>query len=407
MKYLILLGDGMADYPVEELGGKTPLEAARKPNMDFLSRRGKLGLARTLFEGMPTGSDVANMCVLGYDPRKYYSGRSPIEALGLGVHIAEDDMVFRLNLVSLSVPEDNFLKSVMLDYSADKITTSEAEELLHALNAQIPEPRLYLGVSYRHVALWKGIEQMKPLTPPHDFHGKEIGPYMPDNLKLAQYTRQCHEILKDHPVNLLRGSKGLKPANGVWLWGEGRRAAFDSFYERHGLRGSVVTAVPLITGLAVGMGLGVNNVDGATGDIGTNFRGKAEAALTALRNGDDFVFLHIEAPDECGHEGNALEKTRSIELIDELTLGPLLEGLDKLGEPYRLMLMPDHATPVSLRTHTPDLIPFVIFDSRTAGCKGNASDKTPDNGAPFTEACAKETGVVENGYDLIERLFIK
>lgn len=401
MKYIVVLADGMADYPLDGLGGKTPMAAARKPEMDRLAAKGVTGLARTLYEGLPTGSDTANLSVLGYDPKKYYTGRSPIEAVGLGIPLGDDDTVFRLNLVTLSGGSEPFAEKTILDHSAGKITNEEAYELLDALKDEFgtPDMRFYRGVSYRHILLWSGIDYGYTMTPPHDILGRVIGEYLPGGpygKQVLSMMERSYKILSGHPVNRKRVENGLSPANCMWLWGEGKKPQLDSFEKKYGVRGSVITAVPLIKGLAAGMGLGSVDVEGATGEYHTNYRGKAQAALEVLRN-QEFVFVHIEAPDECGHDGDAALKVKSIERIDAEVLEPIVTEMDRRAEDYRVLVMPDHATPICVRTHTIDPVPFAVYDSRSEKC-----------GAPvFDEQSAAAAGLMlEDGYTLMER-FIK
>lgn len=401
MKYIVVLADGMADYPLDGLGGKTPMAAARKPEMDRLAAKGVTGLARTLYEGLPTGSDTANLSVLGYDPKKYYTGRSPIEAVGLGIPLGDDDTVFRLNLVTLSGGSEPFAEKTILDHSAGKITNEEAYELLDALKDEFgtPDMRFYRGVSYRHILLWSGIDYGYTMTPPHDILGRVIGEYLPGGpygKQVLSMMERSYKILSGHPVNRKRVENGLSPANCMWLWGEGKKPQLDSFEKKYGVRGSVITAVPLIKGLAAGMGLGSVDVEGATGEYHTNYRGKARAALEVLRN-QEFVFVHIEAPDECGHDGDAALKVKSIERIDAEVLEPIVTEMDRRGEDFRVLVMPDHATPICVRTHTIDPVPFAVYDSR--------SEK---NGAHcFDEQSAADAGLMlEDGFMLMGR-FIK
>lgn len=400
MKYVVMLGDGMADYPIPELGDKTPLEVAKKPTMDYLCKNGELGLVRTLYEGMPTGSDIANLSVLGYDPKKYYTGRSPIEALGLGIKLSDEDTVFRLNLVSIST-DGEFENKIMLDHSSDKITNEEAYALLDALKAEFGSDSMlfYRGVSYRHVLIWKGIDYGYTMMPPHDILDQKITNYLPGGkygATVLDMMKRSYDILMSHPVNIARMEKGLKPANCMWLWGEGTRPQIDLFADKYGISGSVVTAVPLIAGLANGMGLRYIPVDGATGDYYTNYEGKASAAINALDT-DDFVFIHVEAPDECGHDGDTELKIKAIERIDAEILTPVKEKLDSLNEPYRILVMPDHATPICKRTHTIDKIPYVIY----------SSDEGYKSGLEYNEKTAATTGVsVEYGHDLMKKFII-
>lgn len=398
MRYVVMLGDGMADRPVSSLGNKTPLEAANKPMMDYLSENGELGLVRTLYEGMPTGSDIANLSVLGYDPKKYYTGRSPIEALGLNIPLCDDDTVFRLNLVSISTDEP-FEEKIMLDHSSDKITNEEAYELLDALKEEFGSDVIsfYRGVSYRHILIWKGIDYGYTMMPPHDILEQKITSYLPGGKYGAQVLdmmRRSYDVLMAHPVNISRMERGLRPANCMWLWGEGTKPQIDNFRDKYGISGAVVTAVPLIAGLANGMGLKYIPVDGATGDYYTNYEGKANAAINALEEGTEFVFIHVEAPDECGHDGDCELKVKAIERIDAEILTPVKNKLDDLGEPYRILLMPDHATPIEIRTHSLDLIPYVIYEK-------NGEVKS---GLSYNESNASKTGVnVSFGHDLMKK----
>jgi len=397
MRYLVMLGDGMADYPIAELGGKTPLEAASKPMMDELCKNGELGLVRTLYKGMPTGSDIANLSVLGYDPKLYYTGRSPIEALGLGIKLEECDTVFRLNLVSITT-DGEFEDKTMLDHSSDKISNEEAYELLDALRGEFEDQaiKIYNGVSYRHILIWKGIDYGYTMMPPHDILGKCIREYMPGGKygeRVLAMMKKSYDILMAHPVNKARMERGLKPANCMWLWGEGTKPGIDSFKGKYGISGSVITAVPLIQGLAAGMELRAIEVEGATGDYDTNYAGKAQAACDALDTGDEFVFIHVEAPDECGHDADIELKIKSIEHIDKEILTPVKEKLDALGEDYKILVMPDHATPIALRTHVIDPIPYVIY---TKGKEEKGS------GLCYNEKNGAATGkMIEKGHDLM------
>lgn len=398
MKYIVILCDGMADYPVPELGGKTPLEAALKPNIDALAAAGRIGRMRTLYPGMTLGSDVANLSVLGYDPHKYYTGRSPVEALGLDIPLKDGDLVFRMNLVSLA-GDGPFEDRIMLDHSSDKITTEEARPLVEALAAEFGDERthFYPGVSYRHLLVVNNGRFDGSLTPPHDILGRAIGPHLPTGLSgeaiISMMKRSC-EILSSHPVNLDRVRRGLRPANCLWLWGEGTKPTYPSFKEKYGIgSGMMITAVPLIRGLAAGMKLSSCEVEGATGDYYTNYAGKAQAAVTALRDGCEFVFIHIEATDECGHDGDWKLKTSAIEKIDAEIVGPVTEFCrSALGDSFRILITPDHATPVSVRTHTDDIIPFVLFDSKAPG----------EGISPFTERTAADSELFyADGYKLM------
>ncbi|MDD5603789.1 MAG: cofactor-independent phosphoglycerate mutase [Eubacteriales bacterium] len=368
MKYAVLLGDGMADHPVPELGGRTPLQTAKKPDMDMLAREGVTGMVRTIPPGMPTGSDTANMAVFGYDPKEYYTGRSSIEAISMGIELKDDDLAFRCNLVTLS-GSGAYEEKTMIDYSSDEIETEDAAVMITELDAHLSQKgiKFFPGKSYRHCMVWNmGIRGMA-LTPPHDILEKKTGKYLPDgdgSSLFIKMMKESFEFLSGHRINAKRAAKGLRPANSIWLWGEGSRLKLPSFKETYRLKGSVISAVDLVKGIGIASGMKSVDVKGATGNISTNFRGKAEAALQELRDGSDFVYIHIEAPDECGHRHEVENKVRSVELIDSQVLRPLIEGLEKLGGGYRIMLLPDHQTPLELRTHTGDPVPFVIYDSR-------------------------------------------
>ena len=400
MKYLVLLCDGMADYDIPEFGGKTPLEAAHTPNMDKLAKKSELGLVKTVADSMKPGSDVANLSVLGYDPMIYYTGRSPLEAGSIGIDMKPTDVSFRCNLVTLS-SEKNYEDKTILDYCADDISTAEAREIVKTLaeNFNCEEFQLYSGVSYRHCLIWNdGTTDVGTLTPPHDITGKPIKDYIPRHKnaeKLYDMMVKSYDILKDHPINKEREKRGLRPANSMWLWGEGKRASLTPFKEKYGLSGSMISAVDLLKGIGKFSGMNVVDVEGATGYIDTNFEGKAKAAIDEFKKGQDFVYIHIEAPDECGHRHEIENKKRSIELIDEKILGPVLAALDESGDDYSVLIMPDHATPLSLRTHTNDPIPYLIY-------KKNDEKKGADC---FNEKTCKSSGVfVEKGYTLLEKM---
>lgn len=366
MKYIVLLCDGMADYPVAELNGKTPLEAAKTPNMDRLARESRAGLIKTVDDSMMPGSDVANLSVLGYDPHKYYTGRSPLEAGSIGIDMLADDIALRCNLVTVSA-ENSFEDKTLVDYCAGDISTYEARQLIEAVQQELGdhEFRFYAGVSYRHCLIWhNGTVDLGGLTPPHDITGRCVRDYIPkhDNAqKLYALMEKSCGILKNHPINTNRLRKGLRPANCIWLWGEGKRAELDSFEERYGAKASMISAVDLLKGIGKFTGMNVVYVEGATGYTDTNFKGKMQAAADELKNGSDMVYIHIEAPDECGHRGEIKEKVRAIELIDSLVLDPLLDALE-IYKNYKVLILPDHATPLSLRTHTNDPVPYLLFD---------------------------------------------
>lgn len=399
MKYLVMLCDGMADYPVEALGGKTPLEAAVTPTMDKLAETAEVGLVKTVADGMKPGSDVANLSVLGYDPVVYYTGRSPLEAGSIGIDMKKTDVSLRCNLVTLSDEPDYEAKTI-IDYCAGDISAAEAKILIDFLAEKLnnDEFSFYSGVSYRHCLIWNnGTLDIGTMTPPHDITGKPIREYVPKHenaAKLYDLMKKSYDLLKDHPVNKARVERGLRPANSIWLWGEGVRANLDDFKEKYGLSGSMISAVDLLKGIGKFSNMAVVNVDGATGYIDTNFEGKAQAAIDEFKRGQDFVYIHVEAPDECGHRNEMENKVRSISLIDELILGPVVDELRKMGD-FKVLVTPDHPTPLALKTHTNDAVPFLIYDSTNAkeGVK---------NG--FCERTAEETGVyIEKGFTMMRR----
>lgn len=389
MKYIVVLGDGMADYPIPSLDNRTPLEAADKPHMDAVAQKGIVGMCQTIPTGMPPGSDAANMSVMGFAPAKYYSGRSPLEAVAMGIELGAKDVTYRTNLVTLS-DEADFSARTMLDYSSGEISTAEARELIEALQPlfAVHGLELHAGISYRHCAVRRDGDTGALLTPPHDISGKPISVHLPKGSYGVELTRllvEASAILQTHPVNLARIAAGKHPANSVWFWGEGTRPSFAPFSELYGVKGGVVCAVDLIRGLGLCAGMRVATPEGATGAMTTNYHGKADAALTLLADGCDVVYIHVEAPDECGHQGNAPAKVAAIEAIDRDILGHMTEELDKAGEDYRILVCPDHPTPVSIRTHTGEPIPFVLYDSRKAA-EQHSADR-------YTEAEAQKTGL--------------
>ena len=401
MKYLVMLCDGMADFPVESLGGKTPLEAADTPCMDRLAKDSEVGLVKTVMDGMKPGSDVANLSVLGYDPKIYYTGRSPLEAGSIGIDMKDTDVSLRCNLVTLS-DEPEYEDKTIIDYCAGDISTADAKILVDYLAKKLnnDEFKLYSGVSYRHCLIWNnGTMDIAPLTPPHDITGKPIKEYVPKNpnaQKLYELMKKSYELLKDHPLNKERIAKGLRPANSMWLWGEGKRANLDDFKGKYGVKGSMISAVDLLKGIGKFSNMNVVSVEGATGYIDTNFEGKAEAAIKEFENGQDFVYIHVEAPDECGHRNEMENKVKAISLIDHLILSPVVDALEKMGD-FKVLVTPDHPTPLSLRTHTNDPVPYMIYDSRV---KKNGPDS-------YNEKTAKETGIyVSEGYSLMKN-FLK
>jgi 2,3-bisphosphoglycerate-independent phosphoglycerate mutase len=388
MKYIVLQGDGMADWPVAELGNKTPLEYARTPNMDRIAAQGLLGLTHTIPEGFPSGSDVGTMSLLGYDPRRYHTGRSPIEAASMGVELGSEDIAFRCNLVTLG-PDDNG-QEIMVDFAADHITSPEAAALITTINAELGggEVEFHPGVSYRHLMVWHGGKEKMRTTPPHDITGQPTAGCFPDGdgaERLRQLMEQSREILAAHPVNQQRQAEGHKPASSIWLWGQGRRPAVPTIKQQFGLDGSVISAVDLVRGIGVLAGLEVINVPGATGFLDTNYLGKGQYGVDSLRR-KDFLFLHVEATDEAGHMGSAVEKVRALENFDEKVVGTILEGLQEFPA-WRVLLMPDHATPVAIKTHSSDPVPFAILSS---------ANVTQHHTKPirYNEGCAKATGLV-------------
>lgn len=364
---MVIIGDGMADRPLKELGGKTPLEAAFTPNMDKLAREGLIGRVRTIPEGFPPGSDVANLSILGYDPKKYYSGRAPLEAASMGVPLEDDDVAFRCNLVTLKYNKQH-TRAIMEDYSAGHISSEEARQLIEAIQEALGNEkiRFYPGVSYRHLCVIKNGPEKAECVPPHDIIGREITEYLPHGEGeelLRDLMKRSVGVLKDHPVNKERISQGKNPANSIWLWGQGRKPSMPTYKEKYGLSGALVSAVDLTKGLGVYAGFEILQVPGVTGWIDTNYTGKAEASIKALER-HDFVYIHVEAPDEAGHSGDYKIKIKAIEDFDALVVGTVLRGLASFSE-YRILLMPDHPTPIEVRTHTPEVVPFVIFDSRS------------------------------------------
>lgn len=398
MKYLVLLCDGMADYPVEELGNKTPMECAEKPNMDKLAKKSKVGLVKTVADGLKPGSDVANLSVLGYDPMVCYTGRSPLEAGSIGIDMADDDVSFRCNLVTVS-DEEKYEDKTLVDYCADDISTAEAKELIEFLAKEFDneEFNLYSGVSYRHCLIWhKGTLDLGTLTPPHDITGRKVTEYVPmheNAQKLYEMMKKSYDLLKDHPVNKKREEKGLRPANSMWFWGEGKRAALEPFKEKFGVKGSMISAVDLLKGIGKFSEMNVVSVEGATGYIDTNFEGKANAAINEFKNGSELVYVHVEAPDECGHRNEVQNKVKSIGIIDKLILDPVLSYLESTGEDFKILICPDHPTPLCLKTHTNDAVPFMIYHK-------NGEVEGVDT---FNEKTAGETGVfVEKGPTLMQ-----
>lgn len=363
-KYIVVLGDGMADEPIEALGGKTPLAYADTPAMDRLSGLSEIGLVHTIPDGMKPGSDTANLSVLGYDPKIYYSGRSPLEALSIGVPMKDTDVALRCNIVTLSEDDVSFEEKTIIDHSSGEISTEDCGVLLEAVKAELQNEtyQFYVGTSYRHCLIWNHGSVIE-LSQPHDVLGQVIGQYLPTDKNLLYMMKRSYEILVNHPINIERKKKGLNPANCCWFWGAGTKPALSSFEEKNGLKGMMVSAVDLLKGIAVGAGMGVVRVEGANGGLHTNYEGKVQAALDALKNDYDFVYIHVEAPDEMGHQGSVEKKVLAIEYLDKRVIGPLTRALDEEGTAYRLLVMPDHPTPVRVRTHTADSVPYLLYDS--------------------------------------------
>ena len=368
MKYIILVGDGMADIPLTELDGKTPLSAAHKPGMDYIASKGINGRVNTVPEGMVPESDTANLAIMGYDPKLYSKGRSPLEAASIGIRMQDDETAIRANIVTLSEEEEAYEDKHMIDHSAGEITTEEADALIKAVQERFGNEILtfYTGVSYRHCLIWKNCPDYTDFCRPHDIIGKRIGDYRPQNASsqaMWELQRASYELLNNHPVNLARAAAGKRKANSIWLWSPGKKPSLPSFADMTGLRASVVCAVDLIRGIGLCAGMNAPATEGATGTLDTNYSGKLQTALHELQNGADFVYIHVEAPDECGHQGSYTDKIEAIERIDRQILVPLMAHMKEIGEPYRLILTPDHPTPVYARTHTHDAVPFVLYDS--------------------------------------------
>jgi len=366
MKYVVLIGDGMADWPLKQLAGKTPLQSAYTPNMDRLAREGKVGKIRTIPPGFHPGSDIANLNILGYDPRDFYSGRAPLEAASIGINLKEEDVAYRCNLVTLKYNKDK-TKAVMEDYSSGHITTEEARELVNDISKNIGTDQIifYPGVSYRHIMVWSSGSSDIECTPPHDITGKEIADYLPvgdGEDTLRELMLRSAGVLENHPINRERVKKGSNPANSIWLWGQGKKMALPTFKQKYSLDGALVSAVDLMKGIGINAGFEILEVPGITGYLDTNYVGKAEAALKALER-VDVAYIHVEAPDEAGHSGNYRDKLRAIENFDALVVGTVLKGIVAFNE-YKILLLPDHATPLEVKTHTEEPVPFIIYDSR-------------------------------------------
>ena len=400
MKYLVLIPDGMADVKIEQLGNKTPMQAANKPTMDALAKKSLVGTVSNVPAGMVPESDTANMAILSFDPKIYSKGRSPLEAMSMGLEMHPDETAYRCNVVTLSEDGD-YDDKIILDHSADEITTAEADELIKALEAELGNDNrhFYTGVSYRHCLLWKNSDDKYPFMRPHDILGKQIKEYLPKaengGAEFYDLMRKSYDILNHHPINEARRARGLKPANSAWLWSPGKKPQLPNFKEKWGLNAAVISAVDLIKGIGICAGMKSIDVEGATGNVHTNYQGKAEAAIQAFSNGYDYVYIHVEAPDECGHRAETDNKVLSIEKIDALILSPVLSYLEGCGEDYRIMVLPDHPTPIFMRTHTSEPVPFFIYDSQ----------KDVEGVSSFDEDNATATGYyVADGYRLMELL---
>ena len=400
MKYVIILGDGMADEPIESLGGRTILEAASTPNMDALAAKSEIGMVHTVPEGMSPGSDTANLSVLGYDPKIYYSGRSPLEALSIGVPVKDTDIALRCNIVTVSEEDCPYSEQTIVDHSSSEISTEDCAVLLEAVRKELETDifKFYLGTSYRHCTIWDG-GSVVPLTPPHDVLGQKVGDNLPTTPELKEMMEKSYEILKNHPLNIERKAKGLNPANSCWFWGAGTKPALSSFEEKTGKKGVMISAVDLLKGIAVGAGMTNIIVPGADGTLHTNYVGKAEAAVNALcKEGYDFAYIHVEAPDEMGHQGSVERKIKAVENLDEKVIKTVVEGLKNNGEDFRLVITPDHPTPIRVRTHVSTPVPYMLYDST------DELDRT----WKYNETdAANSKNYIANGYNLIDKLFEK
>ena len=365
MKYVVVLGDGMADRPIAELGDQTPLAYAETPTMDHLAAVSEIGMVHTIPDGMKPGSDTANLSVLGYNPRIYYSGRSPLEALSIGVDMKDTDIALRCNLVTLSEEEENYEDRTIIDHSSGEISTADAAALLDAVREGLENEtyKFYVGTSYRHLLIWDRGEVVE-LTQPHDVLGQTIGQYLPEDAVLREMMKKSYDILVNHPINVERKKKGLNPANSCWFWGAGTKPALSSFEEKTHLKGAMISAVDLLKGIAVGASMKVIEVEGANGGLNTNYEGKAQAAIDVLtKEGYDFAYIHVEAPDEMGHQGSVERKVKAIEYLDSRIIKPVKEGLEAAGEDFRMLVLPDHPTPICMRTHSSDSVPYLLYDS--------------------------------------------
>lgn len=398
MKYVLILGDGMADRPIPEFEGKTPLEYAKTPMLDELAKQSEVGLVSTIPEGMSPGSDTANMSVCGYDPKIYYTGRSPLEALSIGVDMKDTDVAIRTNVVTLSDDDLPYEEKTIIDHSSSEIDTEDAAILIEAVQKELGNEMFsyYVGTSYRHLLIWdKG--SVVELTPPHDILGRTVGEYLPKESLLFEMQKKSYEILNNHPINVERAAKGLNKANSIWFWGAGTKPILTSFEEKTGKKGAMISAVDLLKGIAVGAGMDNKIVEGANGQLHTNYEGKAQAAVDALlKEGYDFAYIHVEAPDEMGHQGSAERKVQAIEYLDERIIRYVKEAMDASGEDYRMLVLPDHPTPIEVRTHTSEPVPYLLYDST----------KVQSHDWQYSEKCAAEGGIFHpQGHKLIDYLF--
>lgn len=398
MKYVVILGDGMADWPLDEINGETPLSCAKTPVMDALAKVSEIGTVATIPEGMAPGSDTANLSVMGYDPKKYYTGRSPLEALSIGVDMKDTDVVYRCNIVTLSEEEVPYEEQTILDHSSDEIRTEDAVVLLEAVSRELADEtyQFYTGTSYRHCMVWdKG--QVLDLTPPHDVLTQKIGQYLPKDPVLRKMQERSYEILKNHPLNMKRKEQGLNPANSFWFWGAGTKPILTSFEDIYHKKGVMISAVDLLKGIAVGAEMDRIVVEGANGGLHTNYEGKAQAAVDALtKQGYDFAYVHVEAPDEMGHQGSIEKKIQAIEYLDDRLIRLIKEGLDAAGEDYRMLILPDHPTPIKVRTHVAEPVPYLLYDSTAL----------QDHNWHYNEKEAAASGnTVAHGWDMMKYLF--
>lgn len=403
MKYLVLVPDGAADNEIESLGGKTPLEVADIPVMNRLASMGQVGLVATIPEGVAPGSDAANLSVMGYDPRIYLTGRSPLEAASIGIEMSDTDVAFRTNIITLS-GEGSYEDLIIEDHSSEDITTAEADELIKAVNQAFSNDKIkfYTGVSYRHCMIVHDGSDAYQLTPPHDVLSRRVGDHLPKGEGsdfISDMMKKSYEILNNHPINISRRERGLNPGNSIWIWGQGKKPSLTSFFEKYGIKGAAISAVDLIKGIAILAGLESIDVEGATGTIGTNFEGKSTAAIKAFQDGQDLVYIHFEGPDECAHQGNLEGKIKCLEYIDSKALKSMIEYLEKSGEDFRVLIVPDHRTPMAIRTHSSDPVPYVIYDSTLRS--------EPDAGKQFNERSGNKGRFFKSGVELADYFFQK